>query len=433
MKKITFIIFFIPVSFIITAFLLFVNDIVISVRLNELRDNLLKQNRSESSMDHIGLVSTYLINKNIYEQKISQEKADELESKIMSLAKNEKTGNSSETRIKYKMISKPAILLINFNRGIIGKAPLSGLLNQVQNIPELDTAYYYERNFLFNRAAELYGKVLENKNINNSLKASILLHQGYCYALAGMNNAAIKNYSLIINEYGNENSAVTAAILSRYLEGFNLARERVLRSITDPLQRSQDLVNLLAYKQALNILEQEEAKAGKGDIARIKYFKARCFAGMGQAEKAVDNYLQVITSSPSSQYARYSNRKIFLIGARAGGGNNITGISEQINKTIKDPVLAGMIDDQKKNPEQELSADRFEEIKIPQTLLEKIDKIIDDNKKEKKINPFMIILTSDGNTFKGTLIEKNETEISLQTSIGRINVKRNKIIKITEK
>ena len=247
------------------------------------------------------------------------------------------------------------------------------------------------------------------------------------------NAKAINNYSIIINKYGNENSAVTAAILSRYLDGFNVAREKVLNSSADPLERSQDLVNLLSYKQALSILEEEEKKAGESDIPRIKYFKARCLTGIGQPEKAAENYLQVIMSSPSSQYARYSNRKLFMIGTRAGGDNNITKLSEKLNTKLKDPVLAEMIKDFKDNPEPEIDIQNFEKIDIPEELSIKTEKFAEESKDSKKISNYITIVTSDGNTFKGTLIEQNDNEIALQTSIGRINVKRDKITNITAK
>lgn len=316
---------------------------------------------------------------------------------------------------------------------MIGKPPLAYYKLPEQYLADLDLAYYYERNFFFSRAIEQYEKVLKNKNIDNTLRASILLHQGYCSALSGLNIRAMHIYSTIIKDYSSENSAVTAAILSRYLEGFKLAREKVLASNADPLLMSQDLVALLSYEQALKILEEEEKRAGPGDIARIKYYKARCFTGIGQPDKAVENYLQVIAASPSSQYAKYSNRKLFLIGSRAGGENDIVKLSKQLNNRLNDPVLSGMIQEQEDEPVPAADLNKPEKINIPESLLEKIDKISETQEKPAKASSYMIINTSDGNTFKGTLIEQNEKEIALQTSIGRINVKREKIINITVK
>ncbi|MBN2402562.1 MAG: hypothetical protein JXN64_09180 [Spirochaetes bacterium] len=433
MKKLTITVVIVIVLLLISAFLFLINDIVISIRLNELRANLLAQDKSERSMDHIGLIATYQINKEIYEKNLSQEKADALEAKVVSLVKSEGGNYPTVNAVKYKILSRPALVFINFNRRIIGKPPLVYYKLPEQYLADLDLAYYYERNFFFSRAIEQYEKVLKNKNIDNTLRASILLHQGYCSALSGFNIRAMHIYSTIIKDYSSENSAVTAAILSRYLEGFKLARERVLASNADPLLMSQDLVALLSYEQALKILEEEEKRAGSGDIASIKYYKARCFTGIGQPDKAVENYLQVIVASPSSQYAKYSNRKLFLIGSRAGGENDIVKLSKQLNNRLNDPVLSGMIQEQEDEPVPAADLNKPEKINIPESLLEKIDKISEIQEKPAKASSYMIINTSDGNTFKGTLIEQNEKEIALQTSIGRINVKREKIINITVK
>lgn len=433
MKKINITVVSVFISLIFMAFLFFINDIVISIRLNELNANLLEQDKRESSLDHIGLVATYQIHKDIYEKKLTQENADAIEGKIVSLLKNEERHIPAIHRTKYRIISRPALWIINFNRRVIGKTPLTYHRLPDRNLADLDVAYYYERNFLFNRAIELYEKALKNNAIDSSLKVSILLHQGYCYALAGMNDKAMNNYSTIINKYSQESSAITATILLRYLEGFKLARERVLSSKADPLLRSQELVNLLSYKQALDILEDAKNKAAPADIPRIKYFIARCYTGLGKPEKAAENYLQVIAGSPSSPYARYSNRKLYLVGSRAGGENPITEISKQLNKKLKDPVLSEMIQNQADNSELTDNVEKIKMNNISKDLLDKVSKFTEDNEKSASAGNYLVILTSDGNTFKGNLIEQNEKEIALQTSIGRINVKRNKITRITVK
>jgi hypothetical protein len=46
----------------------------------------------------------------------------------------------------------------------------------------------------------------------------------------------------------------------------------------------------------------------------------------------VENYLKVVTTSPDSPYAKYSNRKIYMIGKAAGGDNKIVELSEILIK-----------------------------------------------------------------------------------------------------
>lgn len=438
MKKTIVIPVLVFVVMLVTGFLFFLNELVISIRLNELKSTLQQQNRSENSMDHIELVATYLINKDIYDKKISQEKADSLESKVMSLSRGEDSGSSRAYPYKYRFFSYPAISLINFNRKIIGKVPLRFLSSQESDyIRDLDLAYYYERNFQFPSSIKLYDKVLK-ADIDNSLRASIMLHQGYCYALSGSNEMALDNYSRIINDYGNENSAVTAAILSTYQKGFILARKKVLSSTDDPVKRSESLVSLLAYEQALDILEQAEQEAGEKDLLRIRYFKARCFAGMGDTEEAVNSYLNVIETDPTSEYAKYSNRKLFIVGTRVSGENRITKISEEINSKLKDPILSEMVEDYKEDRKSFVKAvdseviPAIEKITIPEQVVEKIEEAALEKKKEKEKKQSCLIVTNDGNSFKGIVIGEKETELLLQTSIGIIHVKKDKIKSITE-
>jgi len=411
----------------ISAYLVFINDIAISIRLIELTTSLQDLDRTERSIDHIGLIATYELNKKMYENRLTQELADALEHTINSLMIKEKK-NPGIMRTKYGIISLPAIGLMNFNRKILGKKPLRYSRDQDTALVDLDIAYYLERNYLFERAITLYEKTLEDRKISNTLRASILLHQGYCYALSGFNDKARKNYLEIGDKYPLESSAVTAAILLRYLEGFQTARERILSSHADPVSISQNLVNLLAYKQALQILQEAEAKANPNDIPRIKYYMARCFTGMGEPEKAAENYIQIITSSPASEYARYSNRKLFLIGSRSSD-KNIIKISEQLNSKINDPVLSQMIHDQE---DIEYSVPEvLVKVNLPQKITENVDKFAKGVETIPPAAAKLLIITSDGNTFKGTLIEQTDTEVSIQTSIGRINVKKNKITKMT--
>jgi len=432
MKKNRNSILLIPATVIFISFIMMVNDAMISIRLNELKVSLQDIDRSEGSIDNIGLVTTYETHKKLFENRITQDKADAIENKINSLT-NLKTNNNEQFASMYSLFSLPVIKVINFNRFMLGKMPL--IYHRV-NDPvslNLDLAYYYERNFHYKRAIELYDKSLGETNLPDSIRAGILLHQGYCYALSQLDEKARKNYSIIIEKYGRENSAITATVLLRYLEGFSLARQRVLSGKDDSLSQSQQLVSLLDYKRALAILETVEHEARPEDISRITYFKARCFSGMGETKRAVDNYLRVVTSDPSSQYARCSNRKLFLIGARSGE-KELVEISMELNRSLNDPELSRMIKENAKNNGNGIEKQQPIKIDLSADTREKIGKIVSKKKEpELKTDRYLIIHTSDGNTFKGTIIEETTDHIALKTSIGSINVKKDRIIKIIDK
>ncbi len=432
MKKTNATVITIIASLITIVFLILTNEIAISIRLNELSSSLQDIDRTEGSIDNIGLVATYEIHKKLFENRISQEEADAIEQRINSLAILEKS-RPPQFDLLFAIISYPALTMINFNRMILGKMPLVRHYDDDSGHVNIDLAYYYERNFLFQRAIKLYDESLINNNLNSSLKAGVLLHQGYCYALSENNDMARKNYLTVINKYGQESSAITATILLGYLEGFRLARERVLNKKEDLVSTSQSLVNLLAYQQALSMLKTAELEARTEDLPRIKYYIARCFAGMGDTNKAVEKYLQVITSSPSSRYAVFSNRKLFMTGS-SGGDDTIQNISIELNKKLNDPVLNKMVENKGKIKTKRNIHENMITIDIPQNLKPKVaDLISNKDKTGLKNNKHYIIFTSDGNMFKGTLIEQTADHIALKSSIGRINVKKNKVTKVTEK
>lgn len=412
----------------IAVYLVFLNKINIAIRLGELAASLQELDRNEKSIDHIGLIATYEINKKIYEKRMAQEDADALEQVVVSLVVNEKD-DPSIIQTRYGMLAHPGIWLINFNRRILGKKPLKYDRHPDSALHALDVAYYYERNYLFERAIELYDKALADRKINATRKASILLHKGYCYALAGLNDKARKDYHAIMDKYPQESSAITAAILLRYLEGFQSERERILGSNEDPVSMSQDLLNLLAYKQALQILRDAEKNAHASDIPRIKYFMARCYTGLGKPEKAIENYVRVITSAPNSGYARYANRKLLLIGTRSMD-NRIIEISKRLNTRLKDPAFDQMILEHKETGGPGALAGTAK-IELAGKILEDVNAYADDTKRTPAPVRNLTIVTSDGNTFKGVLLEETPAEIAIQTSIGRINVKRDKITRIT--
>ena len=412
----------------VTLYLFFINQINIAIRLHELAVNLQELDINERNIDHIGLIATYEINKKIYEQRLTPDEADSLQHIVASLVIRDREPPRG-MRTQHGFLALPALWLINFNRTILGKRPIRYNPAPDSDMSDIDVAYYYERNFMFNHAIDLYNKALTGRKIDNRLRASILLHQGYCYALSGLNDKARQNYLLILEEYPQENSAVTAAILLKYLEGFQLARDRILDSNESPITMSRDLMNLLAYKQALKILTTAEQKAAPKDMARIKYFMARCYTGLGQSDKAINSYIDIIKNYPSSDYARYSNRKILLIGTRRGD-KQIIEASKKINTRLKDPVFDQMAHDNYKIAEPAAFSGLIK-TDLPEILLDEVESYTKTIVKTPAKPRVLIILTDDGNTFKGTVARETSAEIVLNTSIGTISVKKEKITRIT--
>lgn len=411
----------------VLSFLFFLNEMTISIRINELKAFLQDLDFYEGGVDHISLIATYEVNKKIYEERITQDAADSIEHGIISMQINQSREKPGK---EYKIFHYPAIQIINFNRKILGKPPIKYSYDRDDYYSDLDQAYYYERNYLFIKAIPLYDRILERKNLSSTMRASILLRKGYCYALSGFDDKAQQSYRMVISEHGHEGTAVTATVLLRYLEGFSQARQRVLSDDADSIFKSRRLVSLLAYEKALEVLNKVSKNASADDIAQIEYFKARSYRGMGNSEKAVESFLKVVISNPDSVYARHSNRQLYIIGTNMGGSNNVLEISKDINRKLKDPVFDQMISDQAGSVSSAIMEMDTVNVFIPENVAGKVGNI--KLKSDDVRYTYVTITTKDGNRFIGKLLESSDKVISVETIIGRVDIRKETIAEVME-
>ncbi len=413
-------------------FFLHLNSLIVSIQIQQLKNRLYAIDRHESGSDHITLVATFEIHKKLYEQRITQDEADRIEQKLhtLSLSQND-TRNPGEGFDD--LPSKTALAMINFNRRVLGKAAAEISPLRESDYTEINSAYYLERNLLFRQAAETYEKALAMEGLSSTLRASILLRQAYCYSLCGENEKAQTIYSIIINRYSQESSAVTAAILDRYLKAFISARERTLHESSDALTKGNRLLSLLAYEQALQIISETGEGTSPAERARIEYIRGRCYSGIGEPQKAVEAYLKSISLDPAGEFAKYSNRKLYLIGSAAGPNNEITKMALELNETLKDPILSGVIRERRRDSPAAPAASSTPQLNITPELKTIAQRLKAGAEGESRPSAAIVrVHTSDGNVFRGKLIENSTTRVVLDTSIGRVTIEKNMITEMTE-
>ncbi len=420
-------------SLIVMTGLLILNDVYLNIRINELKIYLQKSDRDVSRIDHIQLVMKYNISKKLYERTISADKADALEFKIDILT-SEKVSYEKVINDKYKYLSIPALFIINMNRSFIGKDPIREI-QEDNSSSGMEIAYYYERNNYYQKALKYYDQALSTGNVDTMIEGSILLHKGFCHAMLGNYKNAQSLYLKIIKKFVGEEISVTATILLNYLKEVIDEQERVLNEEPNPIVRSKKLFNLLAYGKSLEILNGYKGKAKPSAQARILYYQARSYDELGLKEKSLDTYLKNIASNPDSKYAKYSNRRIYMIGSRLGKDNNIKEVSIKINKKLRDPVLEAMISSESSMNINTISDKIIDNIKIKDIKIDnkviRLEKFLSNVVEEsgylgKKIS----VSTSDGSLFIGLVVESDASHISIETSIGRVNLRRDGIVNI---
>lgn len=437
------------VTVLLVCGIIFFNDVNIQIRMREVKLFLQRSNRSDNSIDHIGLVMKYRLHKEMYENRISNEEMNMTEVRVNSIL----SGLDREKGIpaaKYRYASVPVGCMINFIRYLIGMPRLREADGGVETAG-IDIAYYYERNRLYHRAIDEYRKILNDGVNDRTLKAGVLLHKGYCYSILGDYEDAKRLYISVIKEYGDINVAVTAALLLRYIEGFRSEIERVVKSEKDSIEKGEKLYKLIAYRESINVLNRVEKTVPQSEKAHVKYIRGRTFEELGETERAVDIYQDIIMEDTSSQYASDANRRIFIVGGLSEENMKVRELALKNSLIINDAAFGKLVEESERFFPGEKDDPVFvqKKIIIPEdeggkarkiAMEKKISMMI--GKVEERISggPVAVkavvkppekrmvkIYTTDGNIFTGILINDSDGAVVVRTSFGEIKIDKSRI------
>lgn len=416
------------------------NDVNLHIRIKELRIYMQMSNREDNNNDHIGLVMKYRLQKNIYENLISQDEADLTEIRVNTILA--RSLNDQGVLIdRYHYLSIPSVFMINIFRKITGKDPIRNVWEDPANV-YLAIAYYYERNNCFARALEIYNNALKMEKYNTNTKASIILHQGYCSSIMGNYQVAREKYLYVTRNYSDKPVAITALILLKYLDGFKSELNRILKDENDSIEKSEKLCRLIAYKDALDVIGRIQGNTDRVEQPKLKYIKGMCLEGLSENDKAIETYQSIIKDNQNSKYARLANRRIFIAGTMAINGDKLKKIAIGNNDVIRDPVFNQILEQGTKLEmpdvlsyntalQQELGK---EESRNPILNIQNlnISPIIKNDDDKVTIGTMVRINTKDGDIFVGTKKEENSEHIILDTMIGSVKIPKNKINNITK-
>lgn len=438
----------ISITTVIVGIAVIFNDINIQIRIKEIGMFLQRSSRDDNSIDHMGLVMKYRLHKEMYENRISDEDTAVIEARINSiLLGREDRGEILPAR--YSMASIPVVYFINFIRRIIGMPLLEEFIEEEVNL-NLEAAYYYERNRDYKKAIVLYDQILGEPVSGRPLKAGVILHQGFCYSILGDYEKAKMKYLTVIKDYGDISTAVTAAVMLRYLEGFRTEIERVLSTEKDSTEKGEKLYKLIAYRESYEVLKRIEGTAPPSEKKKIQFFKGRTLEEIGEAGRAVEIYQNIIMADPGSEYASSANRRIYLVGSVNHEGEKIRKLAVENNKLIKDENLIKMVSEDSRfrtkngRGKSELTGIGFSSgvvagdaaSAVEGALIERMIKQVEEKLSEKKsgtvksVPPVEVrlkIYTNDGNIFNGTLVRENSEEVVIKSSLGIITISKSRI------
>lgn len=302
----------------------FISEISTGLWKKETKNIAEKKVNHADRTDHIALVTRYAISMDIYENKISEYEAELSElilySQIVPFAHQEDVYPDDYNKLTYQFLK-----ISNYLKTLLEKTPLAEYRIDKAGI-YLDIAYYYELNNYYERAIEIYAKALaENKS--RSRAADILLHQGFCFAIMNDYTAATDKYRRVINNYSDQDASVTAGILLKYLDEFSSEIIKITKKERDSAIKAEKLIQLMAYSEALAVLGKVKIKSGPSNKLKLNYLRSRCFEGLGENEKSIDAYEDIILSDSQSKFARSANRRLYIMGCFSPNGNEIMNLS----------------------------------------------------------------------------------------------------------
>ncbi len=437
------------VTALLVGCIIFFNDVNIQIRMREVKLFLQRSNRSDNSIDHIGLVMKYRLHKDMYENRISNDELNIAEVRVNSILGGLERENSIST-VKYRYASVPVAYMINFIRCLIGMPPL----REPDEVPEtagIDTAYYFERNRLYHRAIEEYQKILKEGVADRTLKAGVLLHQGYCYSILGDYEDAKRLYIRVIKDFGDINVAVTAALLLRYIEGFRSEIERVVKNEKDSIEKGEKLYKLIAYRESIDVLNRVEKTVPRSEKAHIEYIRGRTFEELGDTGRAVDIYQDIVMDDTSSRYAREANMRIFIVGGLSAENMKVRELAMKNSVMLNDAAFGKLVEESERFASGDKDGALFtpESVKLPHDegenaqilarekkismMISKVEEKITggDTPVKSTVQPpakrGVKIYTIDGNIFTGTLVSESGSSVTVRTPFGDITIEKSRI------
>ncbi len=436
------------IFFIITVIILLIvvafNNIVKDIRITELKNVIQDENYRHNDYNHIYLIAKYQNRMSLYYQKSSQDDFDKMEYRINTIMKQSSDKEDSKHKFSF-FIKNIVISLVNLYRPVFKKEKIGNYDNNLS--PSVEAGYYAERNNYFSKAIILYDAALRGKNLSKYHSDSVMLHRGFCYSMMGLKNKSRDIYGKLINSNAEENIILTAIILLQYLDKIDSELNNINNESSKDIDKGIKYFYLLAYNDALNIFNDKESQnsINSDDRTKIKYFKARCLEETEHPENALEYYSQIINENPESQYAIYSNRRIYIIGKTLQKKSGISEISEANNLILRDTVLDSMIKENKNVNTRSLDSTEkfFSEnltiLQIQEKLNGKIEKMsrlkqMPDKsykfKLNEKNNETLRITTKSGTIIIGKIIENNGNQYTIDTIIGRVIIEKNEISKI---
>lgn len=262
-----------------------------------------------------------------------------LESSVMNFDQGEQVRLSGDEVV--------GLWVVNLVR-MLNLKPLLSLEEDQDRLLLLQYAFHLERTRKYAQAAEKYTALEDEFGSGDENRAFVLLHNGFCLALAGQPDTAIKKLEEVEEDFRGTHYQENATILISILREGQQRKEDILKQFNTEIERARALYRNGQYAEALKSFEK-----AKELTFNDRYQRARSYEEVGQSRKAIDEYMQ-LANSGSNQIAKEANRRLLVIGEVYDGGDQVKKYAEDKAKKLGDTAILNEVKEVtalKKEPE----------------------------------------------------------------------------------
>ena len=222
------------------------------------------------------------------------------------------------------------LIIVNGVRTVTLK-PTMTLQDDQALLDRLQYAFYLERMGSYGRAAEKY-KDLEKRlaTPGGEDHGFVLLHEGYCLALLGKNDEAIKTLQTAVDSYPGTRNGDDAQLLIKILLESNAKEKEIEKKYSNETDRGVALYRNGQYASAL-----KRFKGRKLSLIEA-YYRARSLEGVGKTKAAVSEYIKLVEQKIDPVVAKKANRRLLIIGSFRQGNKEVKKFAEENAKRIGD-------------------------------------------------------------------------------------------------
>jgi tetratricopeptide (TPR) repeat protein len=285
------------------------------IRISDVNSTLSGVNNDEDPHESLTILGRFQLVRSRLRNRDKQQEDYQLEARMQLLANYKEQLASLQLPEEEDWYLFPVRVVVNAVRLIIGKNILTEPSpNDQATLEELERAYILERARRYESANVIYRQVLR-KQIPDTWRISVLLHQGFCSAMNHNFQEAREALNTLLRDYPDSSAAGVAKQLVRYIQEFEESWQVVMDQEGDLLEKGKAFFYVLDYQRAQKSLEEFLYKNPRDPrIAQGLYFLGRSKEEQGAVLAAIVDYRGTINLDEDGPWGEAAWIRLYLLG-----------------------------------------------------------------------------------------------------------------------